>query len=389
MPVGNVQQRHAQHRAIGRNQRQINTQDAVEQRTGFLDHHFRELDNRGDGDDERDCAQIAQVKGRQKPAVDDIACAGGHRQHKGRCHAHAQRRFEFLRHAHKRAQAENPHQHNVVDENGANDEEYIMGHGLHCCGKGWEVVARGTIPGKTGARFQRLRLSQFVRSPSTRLQPCKGEGILTAGSQGHVATGGEIDELAAHDPAGVGEGLCGDSLNKIAFDEAAVVDVAGDNARVFAAGETGAGRFDGACPASSIDDGDQYVLAVNHARFHPDDVLGELGNLFGRQGNARGEVETLRCIQALWLSILLSLHIPDVISDELAARKPASIGCLRAGGPETHVNTGLEDRQAGNARKQWAGGQPLRRSPFYAGFRAGVAADAVAGLRPQLRLQRD
>ena len=71
--------------------------------------------------------------------------------------------------------------------------------------------------------------------------------------------------------------------------------MAGDNARVFAAGETGAGRFDGACPASSIDDGDQYVLAVNHARFHPDDVLGELGNLFGRQGNARGEVETLRC----------------------------------------------------------------------------------------------
>ena len=187
VPVGNVQQRHAQHRAIGRNQRQINTQDAVEQRTGFLDHHFRQLDNRGDGDDERDRAQIAQVEGRQEPAVDDIACTGGHRQHEGGCHAHAQRRFEFLRHAHKRAQAENPHQHNVVDENGANDEEYIMGHGLHCCGKGWEIVARGTIPGKTSARFQRLRLSQFVRSPST----LQRRGILTAGGKPHIAAGRE------------------------------------------------------------------------------------------------------------------------------------------------------------------------------------------------------
>ena len=135
------------------------------------------------------------------------------------------------------------------------------------------------------------------------------------GADDEIAAGGKIDELAADDPAGVGKGLCGDSLNKIAFDEAAVVNVAGNNARVFAAGETGAGRFDGACPASSIDDGHQYVLAINHARFHPDDVLGELGNLFGRQGNARGEVETLRCIQALWLSILLPLHILDVIPD--------------------------------------------------------------------------
>ena len=75
--------------------------------------------------------------------------------------------------------------------------------------------------------------------------------------------------------------------------------------------------------------------------------------------------------------------------DWLTGRNPASIGCLRAGSLETHVNTGLEDRQAGNPRKQWAGGRGLWKRPFYAGFRAGVAADAVAGLRPQLRLQRD
>ena len=72
----------------------------------------------------------------------------------------------------------------------------------------------------------------------------------------------------------------------------------------------------------------------------------------------------------------------DTQPDKLAARKPALIGRLRGDGPETLVNTGLADRQAGNARKQWAGGQGIRRWPFYAGFRAGVVADIVVGLRP-------
>ena len=56
-----------------------------------------------------------------------------------------------------------------------------------------------------------------------------------------------------------------------------------------------------------------------------------------------------------------------------------SIGHLRAGRPEARVNSGLADRQAGNPRKHWAGGQPLRKHPFYAGFGAGVVADIVEG----------
>ena len=58
-----------------------------------------------------------------------------------------------------------------------------------------------------------------------------------------------------------------------------------------------------------------------------------------------------------------------------------SIGRLQAGRPEAPVNIGLADRQAGNPRKHWAGGQPLRKHPFYAGFGAGVVADIVGGLR--------
>jgi len=53
---------------------------------------------------------------------------------------------------------------------------------------------------------------------------------------------------------------------------------------------------------------------------------------------------------------------------------------LRAGRPETLVNTGLAGRQVGNARKQWASGQPIRRCPFYAGFGAGVVAEFKTGV---------
>ena len=61
-------------------------------------------------------------------------------------------------------------------------------------------------------------------------------------------------------------------------------------------------------------------------------------------------------------------------------RKPAWNGRFSHRWPETLVNTGLAGRQAGNARKQWAGGQPLRRWPFYAGFGAGVVAEFKAGV---------
>ena len=76
----------------------------------------------------------------------------------------------------------------------------------------------------------------------------------------------------------------------------------------------------------------------------------------------------------LWLVELLSVSFRCARLSKSAGRKPASIGRLRAGRPETRVNSGLADRQAGNTRKQWAGGQPLRRCPFYAGFRGGVVA---------------
>ena len=83
----------------------------------------------------------------------------------------------------------------------------------------------------------------------------------------------------------------------------------------------------------------------------------------------------------LWLVELLSASFRCTRLSKSAGRKPASIGRLRAGYPETRVNTGLAGRQAGNARKQWAGGQGIRRWPFYAGFGAG----GVGRMRRRIR----
>ena len=74
----------------------------------------------------------------------------------------------------------------------------------------------------------------------------------------------------------------------------------------------------------------------------------------------------------LWLAELLSALFRCARLSKSAGCKPASIGRLRVGCPETRVNSGLADKSVGNARKQWAGGQPLRKCPFYAGFRAAL-----------------
>ena len=66
----------------------------------------------------------------------------------------------------------------------------------------------------------------------------------------------------------------------------------------------------------------------------------------------------------------------DARLSKSTGRKPASIGRLRIGCPETRVEWAFQPRASGNPRKQWAGGKALRRSPFYAGF----GADTVAVL---------
>ena len=79
----------------------------------------------------------------------------------------------------------------------------------------------------------------------------------------------------------------------------------------------------------------------------------------------------------LWLVELLSASFRCARLSKSAGRQPASIGRLRVGCPETRVEWAFQLWVAGNARKHWAGGQGLRKRPFYAGFRAGVLIGVV------------
>ena len=59
----------------------------------------------------------------------------------------------------------------------------------------------------------------------------------------------------------------------------------------------------------------------------------------------------------------------DAWLSKSVGRKPASIRRLRAGKPESRVNTGLAGRCSGNARKHWASGKAgLLRCGFCYGF---------------------
>ena len=62
--VGDVEQRYAEHRAVGGDQRQVDAQHLMQHRAGLLDHHLGELDDGGDGDDEGQRAQVFQPERR-------------------------------------------------------------------------------------------------------------------------------------------------------------------------------------------------------------------------------------------------------------------------------------------------------------------------------------
>jgi hypothetical protein len=123
-----VEQRHAEHRAVGGDQRQVDAQHLVQHRAGLLDHQFGELHDGGDGDDEGQRAQVFELVGHQQPAVDQVAGAAGHGEHEGGRRAHAERGLQLLRHAHERAQAEDADEDDVVDENRAENDEEVAGH---------------------------------------------------------------------------------------------------------------------------------------------------------------------------------------------------------------------------------------------------------------------
>jgi len=98
----------------------------VQHGAGLLNHHFRELDDGGDGDDEGDGAQVNEVKGDQQGVVDDPAGPGAQGEHEGGGRPHAEGGFQLLGNPHEGAQAKNAHQHHVIDQGGADEKENVV-----------------------------------------------------------------------------------------------------------------------------------------------------------------------------------------------------------------------------------------------------------------------
>ena len=73
MVLLDIEQGHAQHGAVGGNQGQVDAQHLVERRRDFADHHFGELNHRGDNQDKGQNSQRAQFKGLDEEMLQEPA----------------------------------------------------------------------------------------------------------------------------------------------------------------------------------------------------------------------------------------------------------------------------------------------------------------------------
>ncbi|MCY1444215.1 hypothetical protein D9M71_606740 [compost metagenome] len=123
-----VDQGDAEDDAVGGDQRQEDAQHAIKQGAALLHQHLGELHHHGDHQDEADGAQELQVQRPQHVALQQVAAHRRQRQHEGGGERQADGGLDLPRNAHERAQAEELHQHEVVDQDGADQDEGEFGH---------------------------------------------------------------------------------------------------------------------------------------------------------------------------------------------------------------------------------------------------------------------
>jgi hypothetical protein len=123
-----IEQGHTEYRAVGGDQRQEDAQYLVQHRAGLVHDRFGELHHHGDHQDEGDGAQVFQAERFEQVLVDQVAADRGKRQNERRRQPHAHGGFQLARDTHEGAQAEKLHQHEVVDQHGADQDEGVFGH---------------------------------------------------------------------------------------------------------------------------------------------------------------------------------------------------------------------------------------------------------------------
>ena len=122
----------AEHRAVGGDQRQEDAQRLVQRGNGLFQEHLHELHQGGDDQDEGDGLEVAEVVGREQEFLHAPGDDRGHGGHEDHGQPHADGHARILGRTDERAVAQVLRQHDVVDEDGGDDEdEVIHGASLH------------------------------------------------------------------------------------------------------------------------------------------------------------------------------------------------------------------------------------------------------------------
>ena len=115
----------AQYGAVGRDERQEDTQRLVERRRELLEDDLDHLHQRRNDQNEDDGLHVDDVERHEHIGLDQPGHDGGDRHDEGHGGAHAHRSLDLRRDAEEGTDAEELRQDDVVDEDGADDDREI------------------------------------------------------------------------------------------------------------------------------------------------------------------------------------------------------------------------------------------------------------------------
>ena len=125
--VGNVGLSSTEHRTVGGDQRQEDTERRVQRRHSLLHEHLDELNQRCNYENERDGLHVAQTQGFENEVLYSPGCCGSDRHNEDNRHAHAERGVGLLGYAEERAAAEELNENVVVDQDCRDCERQDIG----------------------------------------------------------------------------------------------------------------------------------------------------------------------------------------------------------------------------------------------------------------------
>ena len=145
-----VQLGHAEDGAVCGDERQEDAQGGVQRRHETLHRDVDELHKRGDHEDERERVDVAEAGGLEDEVVQQPGDGRGDGHHEDDGARHAQCRLGLLRDAKEGTATQKTVQHEVVDQNRADDDdEVVHGRVLYHSTRVRELSVSGKVLGRS------------------------------------------------------------------------------------------------------------------------------------------------------------------------------------------------------------------------------------------------